>query len=285
MFFVFYNDTKGLKDNSKIWFLAAFFFAVFSSIGVFTLSYMMASKHISQEVFLASEYFYLHFQYNGFFIFSCIGLLFHSLNKINSQITSHENNKIFWLSFVGCLVGYGLSVLWFKMPLWIFVTISITTVLQTWGAILLIKVIRNNWKNITENWSPILRFVLLYAGFAFVVKIILQLGSNIPAVNQFAFGFRNIVIAYLHLVLLMCVSSFLVGQIIANQISIPSKKILFGVKCFLLGVFLNELVLGLMGIFSTVYISIPYTPQALFIISFFIFFSIGIIFFNMKTRN
>lgn len=282
MAFVFAKDMRAVKDSSKKWFLAAFFFAVFSSLGVFTLSFMMATKNFSQDVFLASEYFYLHFQYNGFFIFSCIGFLLHAIKRMGADIAQKENNFIFWLSFIGCLVGYGLSVLWIKMPLWVFIAIVITTLMQTWGAYRLFQFVISKFSVIKEKWSPLLRFILLYVGFAFAVKILLQLGSNIPAVNQFAFGFRNIVIAYLHLVLLMCVSAFLVGQILATGYFKESKSYLLGIKGFLLGVFLNELVLGLMGIFSIVYFSIPYTPEALFVISFFILSSALIMFLSMK---
>jgi hypothetical protein len=156
--------------------------------------------------------------------------------------------------------------------------------MQTWGAFRLFRFVKSRWNIIKANWTPLFRFILLYAGLAFAVKILLQLGSNIPAVNQFAFGFRNIVIAYLHLVLLMCVSAFLVGQLLmSKELKIHSRFIL-GVKGFLLGVFLNEMVLGLMGLFSTVYFSIPFAAESLFVISSFILCSVGYMFFNMKAN-
>jgi hypothetical protein len=285
MYFLFVKDTKGVKDSSKIWFHAALFFATISSLGVFSLSYMMVTRNFSQDIFLASEYFYLHFQYNGFFIFSCIGLLLHNLKSIQADVSEKENTLIFWLSFVGCLVGYGLSILWLKMPLWVFMLIVITTFMQTYGAFLLYKVVKERWSIIKAKWSPLFRFILFYAGFAFAVKILLQLGSNIPEVNKFAFGFRNIVIAYLHLVLLMCVSAFLVGQILATNLFRENQSLLLGIKCFLLGIFLNELVLGLMGVFSTIYFSIPYATEALFVISFFIMSSVFYLFIHLKPKE
>ena len=129
------------------------------------------------------------------------------------------------------------------------------------------------------------RFVLLFVGFAFAVKIALQLGSNIPALNQFAFGFRNVVIAYLHLVLLMCIATFLLNQILATNYFTVTKTLLLGLKMFLLGIFLNELMLGLMGIFSIKYISIPYANHFLLYFSLLIFVALGIILLNMKTRK
>ena len=282
-FFFFVRDAKKIQDSSKFWFLAGLFFAVISSVGVFNLGYMMMSKTATQDLYLASEYYYLHFQYNGFFIFSCIGFLLFSMKQAGSGISEKQNKLIFWLLFVGCVIGYGLSVLWMKMPVSIFAVIVVATIMQTIGAVLLFVFIKKNWTNLVLKWSPMHRFVLLYAGFAFAVKIALQLGSTIPALNQFAFGFRNVVIAYLHLVLLMCIATFLVNQILATHYFTITNKLLMGFKLLLLGIFLNELVLGLMGVFSIKYISIPFANEMLLGISVLMFASIFWIFLHLKS--
>lgn len=282
-FFFFVRDAKKIQDFSKFWFLAGLFFAVISSVGVFNLGYMMMSKTATQDLYLASEYYYLHFQYNGFFIFSCIGFLLFSMKQAGSGISEKQNKLIFWLLFIGCVIGYGLSVLWMKMPVSIFAVIVVATIMQTIGAVLLFVFIKKNWTNLVLKWSPMHRFVLLYAGFAFAVKIALQLGSTIPALNQFAFGFRNVVIAYLHLVLLMCIATFLVNQILATHYFTITNKLLMGFKLLLLGIFLNELVLGLMGVFSIKYISIPFANEMLLGVSVLMFASIFWIFLHLKS--
>ncbi len=282
-FFFFVRDAKKIQDFSKFWFLAGLFFAVISSVGVFNLGYMMMSKTATQDLYLASEYYYLHFQYNGFFIFSCIGFLLFSMKQAGSGISEKQNKLIFWLLFIGCVIGYGLSVLWMKMPVSIFAVIVVATIMQTIGAVLLFVFIKKNWTNLVLKWSPMHRFVLLYAGFAFAVKIALQLGSTIPALNQFAFGFRNVVIAYLHLVLLMCIATFLVNQILATHYFTITNKLLMGFKLLLLGIFLNELILGLMGVFSIKYISIPFANEMLLGVSVLMFASIFWIFLHLKS--
>ena len=282
-FFFFVRDAKKIQDFSKFWFLAGLFFAVISSVGVFNLGYMMMSKTATQDLYLASEYYYLHFQYNGFFIFSCIGFLLFSMKQAGSGISEKQNKLIFWLLFVGCVIGYGLSVLWMKMPVSIFAVIVVATIMQTIGAVLLFVFIKKNWTNLVLKWSPMHRFVLLYAGFAFAVKIALQLGSTIPALNQFAFGFRNVVIAYLQLVLLMCIATFLVNQILATHYFTITNKLLMGFKLLLLGIFLNELILGLMGVFSIKYISIPFANEMLLGVSVLMFASIFWIFLHLKS--
>ena len=99
-FFFLLKDLKGKQDLVKPWFLGGLFFAVISSAGVFSLSYMMMSGNITQTLYLASTYYYLHFQYNGFFIFCCIGLLIYSLKQIGAEIGEKENKLIFWLMFL-----------------------------------------------------------------------------------------------------------------------------------------------------------------------------------------
>ncbi len=282
---VFYKDTAGLRDASKIWFRSALFFAVISSFGVFNLAYMKMSGIVSQSMYLASEYYFLHFQYNGFFIFSCIGLLLFSMKEAGAVLTKKENNILFFLMFFGCLVGFGLSVLWMEMPAWVFALIIITTVGQTIGAVMLYKYVRKHWTNLVVKWSPMHRFVLMYAGFAFAVKTLLQLGSNVPAISQFAFGFRNVVIAYLHLVLLMCIATFLVNQILATNRFKVTSAVLTGLKLLLLGIFLNELILGLMGVLSIKYVAVPYANHGLLAVSVLMLVALIIIVATLKRRE
>ncbi|MDQ0477873.1 hypothetical protein [Chryseobacterium sp. MDT2-18] len=283
-FFFLVRDLRNNHDLAKPWFLGGLFFSVISSVGVFGLSYMMASGNMPQNLYLASTYYYLHFQYNGFFIFSCIGLLIHSLNEIGAEISDQENKMIFWLMFTGCLIGFGLSVLWMKIPLWIFIAIVLATVAQTFGAGKLYLLVKRNWAKLVLHFSALQRLVLMYVGFAFFAKTLLQLGSTIPALSQFAFGFRNVVIAYLHLILLMCVSVFLINQILATNVFKMTKPVITGLKLLLLGIFLNEAVLGLMGILSIKYISIPFTPEILLAVSLLMLISLGIILFNLKRK-
>src|SRR5690606_18998709 len=67
------------KSPGDPWFKAALFFNVVSSAGAFALAIMMATKTAHPDRYLASSYFFLHFQYNGWFFFACMGLLAHQL--------------------------------------------------------------------------------------------------------------------------------------------------------------------------------------------------------------
>ena len=108
-----------------------------------------------------------------------------------------------------------------------------------------------------------MRYILLFVAFAVSVKVVLQLVSTIPSVSKLAFGFRPIVIAYLHLVLLAIISLFLLFYIYAHHLIHSNKRIKLGVLIFSVGVLLNEIILAVQGIASFSYTVIPYVNELL----------------------
>jgi hypothetical protein len=81
----------------------------------------------------------------------------------------------------------------------------------------------------------------------------------------------------------MCIATFLINQILATHYFTITNKLLMGFKLLLLGIFLNELILGLMGVFSIKYISIPFANEMLLGVSVLMFASIFWIFLHLKS--
>lgn len=264
------------------WFRASLIFNVLSSIGTFALAFMMATKNIHQHEYLASVYWYLHFQYNGWFFFACMGLF---LVYIRNIIIGFQLPKyIFWLFALSCVPAFGLSILWLKIPVWIYLIIIFGAVSQLIGWIrLLIELRRVSFlKHINNN--KLYKFLFIVVALALSIKLCLQLGSTIPSISKLAFGFRPIVIAYLHLVLLAIISIFLLGYLYTNKFIANNKLSAIGFIVFCLGVFLNELVLAIQGIESLSYHIVPYVNDLLFYISIFILSGIVILFYSLFQK-
>ncbi len=283
--YYYFKDLKKIAGDclSKNWFKAAVFFNVISSIGTFALAYMMVTKNIHQQEYLASIYYYLHFQYNGWFFFACMGLLFSFLN-----LKSTENpfyNTVFKLFFFSCILAYFLSTLWWDLPLWLYVLTVIASIIQVYAWFKLLLLLIKTRKEYLINVPPFLRYILFFVGFCLSVKFLLQLGSTIPSISQLAFGFRPIVIAYLHLVLLAIISLFLIFYIYANHFIHFSKPIKFGVFLFFVGISLNEIILALQGIASFSYTVIPFVNEMLFGIAFVLVFGIGYTAFHSVKKS
>ena len=262
--YYFVKDLKLISDDdlSKNWFKTALFFNVISSFGTFALAYMMISKNIHQNEYLASIYYYLHFQYNGWFFFACMGLLFSFL-----QLKPSENSffkRTFWLFFLSCIPAYFLSTLWWDLPIWIYLITVVAAFIQVYAWFRFLIIIIKTKREFLYNFPFFLRYILLFVAFALSIKFLLQLGSTIPVLSRLAFGFRPIVIAYLHLVLLAIISLFLLFYVYANHLIHFNRQIKIGVITFSIGVLLNEIILAIQGVASFSYTPIPYVNEMLF---------------------
>ena len=120
---------------------------------------------------------------------------------------------------------------------------------------------------IQANLSNGTLLLFLLAAFAMSIKFVLQLGSTVPEISKLAFGFRPIVIAYLHLVLLGVITIFLLGFLYAGQFFSTKLWLRIGLILFVGGIFLNELILLIQGIASFSYILIPRTNEGLLFVA------------------
>jgi hypothetical protein len=179
-------------------------------------------------------------------------------------------NIIFWLFAAACIPAYILSVLWVKIPTVAYVVVVISAFLQVTGWIMMIKIIYKSPQLVANFSLPVKRLFLL-AAMALSIKLLLQLGSTIPFLSQLAYGFRPIVIAYLHLVLLGVITLFLIGFIIANDYILAGRKTSAGIFIFTVGIILNEVVLMIQGISNLNYTYIPNTNEALLLIGIIMF--------------
>ena len=265
------------------WFKGALVFAIFSALGTVALAYMMVTKNLHQTPYLASVYFYLHFQYNGWFFFACMGLFTGLANKFNVVI---KNDKlIFGLLFWSCIPAYFLSTLWAHLPIWLYIIVVAAAITQFVGWILLLKSVFYHL-HLQSKFSNTIMFLIYFVAIAGFVKFTLQLGSTIPFVSTLAFGFRPIVIAYLHLVLLAFISILLLLYLFSTHLLSHAKSGIIALLCFAIGVFLNEFVLAIQGIGSFSYTVIPYVNTILFVIALCLFLATFSLFFvNLKNKK
>ena len=262
--FSFWKDLNELKDEriSKWWFKGSLIFSVISSIGPFSLSYMMASDNLHEKWYLASIYFFLHFQYNGWFFFACMGLLVHRLELMG--IYSDIFKKSFLYFFAACIPAYFLSVLWIPIHTIIYLIVIISALVQMYGWILFLKLIRANIEKLKINLSKISRVLMITSGLALSIKLLLQTGSTHPQLSQIAFGFRPIVIGYLHLVLLGMITLFIIGYAISQKVITITKSAQNAIIIFVAGVIVNEVILMLQGVQAMQNESIPLVHYYLF---------------------
>ncbi|HVX49284.1 MAG TPA: hypothetical protein VHB48_03975 [Chitinophagaceae bacterium] len=255
--FVYWRDLNRLPKNpSASWFKAAVLFNAVSSLGAFSLAFMMATKNTHEQWYMAAVYFFLHFQYNGWFFFGCMGLFTQYLST-RGLLQKHWQ-KTFALFFLAVIPEYFLTVLWMSLPAWLYTIIVCATILQLAGFLFLVLSVKPVLKRLLTGVTVPAKWLAGMSALALSIKLALQALSVIPSLNQLVFGFRPIVIGYLHLVFLGIVSLFLLAYALQNKYLLQSRALVSGLYGFAAGIVVNELLLMAQGLGALWYINIPY---------------------------
>jgi hypothetical protein len=249
------------KNIAHSWFKLAVLFNAVSSIGAFSLAYMMATKNMHQQLYMSAVYFFLHFQYNGWFFFACMGLF--TAYLATNAIEIKYMRLIFILFACAIVPAYLLSLLWAQLPVWLYIIVVLAIAAQLAGFYLLVISIKGHIKKLTQAIPPVAAWLGGFAAVALAIKLLLQGLSVIPSLNQTVFGFRPIVIGYLHLVFLGIVTLFIVSYCIAAGYISISHKATRSIYIFTAGIIINEVLLMLQGICDLFYVNIPFINQAL----------------------
>jgi hypothetical protein len=259
----FWQDLNKLieKSTSILWFKAALIFGVISSFGAFYLAYMMANKMTNQDWYLSSIYFFLHFQYNGWFLFAGMGLLNDKLEIITGE--RQKLYRAFQLFCFACIPAYFLSILWMDFISNFYILLIAAVIAQLVGWIIILKVYKKGESLINQKITYYGKTLLYLSALAFTIKLILQSGSIHPELSHLSYGFRPIIIGYLHLVLLGVTSIFLLGYIISFELISINKLLITGIFIFVFGVIINELLLMIQGVSALSYTAIPFINEML----------------------
>lgn len=252
---------------------------VIASAGPLYLAYMMATKNIQTDHYLASVYYYLHFQYNGWFFFGSMSLLAYKFSDKGPAF-----NDFFKIMSVTVFVSFLLSVLWMHLPTWLVVITAVAACIQLLAWLRFMKLLSPSWQVLQKKETPLWIKLFFYAAaLAMTIKFLLQAISAIPHLSQLVFGFRPIVIAYLHLVLLGIYSSFLLGWLFSQVTEGISKAAEPGAYIFLSGVVLNEGLLAVQGIASFAYIPVPFVNELLVVVSLILLTGAGLMAFSLRS--
>lgn len=248
--FFYWRDINKASDGgfSRSWLKAALVLWALSSLGAFMLAYLMAKHIMIQDLYFASVYFFMHFQYNGWFLFACFGIFFSYMHRLGFYRIAFLSKRLFIIMAITVVPTYFLSILWLRLPLtlhWIANISGILQLLVLFYFFKILSVIQKN-KTIKFNWST--RWLWRFASIAFILKIILQMLSTIPYLSRFAFGFRPVVIGYLHLSFVGIISLFILGYI--NEFIHRFRGNVSGVGAiiFVTGFVVQEIILMLQGL-------------------------------------
>lgn len=258
-----------MSATSWLFVRAGLFYLVLSALGPLATGPLVAAGKSGSPLYYNAIYFYLHFQYNGWFTFAVLAVLYRLLEQ---KGTAARGKAVFWLLHFSCVPAYLLSVLWTQPPVIINVLGGLAAFLQLIAACFLFI----DMKGLRWNESLSNKIIWLSIS-AFAMKVVLQFASAFPQVAALAYEQRNFVIAYLHLVLLGFVSLFAFGGVIKHYGIACTGLLKGGLLLFLFALAATELLLILQGLLAYVYLPFLHYRALFLLFSGMLVVSVGII--------
>lgn len=228
--------------------LSAVLCLVISSAGPFTLAYVLATGSANAVLYRDAIYSYLHFQYNGFFTLGIFALFLQALEAKAGAYHPKTLHRFAVLLSASVVPSLFLSLLWHP-------DISVIRPLAILGIVLIIGSLVYFFRGIRFGTGklvythPLSNLFWHFAMLSFVVKMLLQMGTIHPDLGHAVFGYRPIIIGFLHLVFLGFVTFYLLAAYfeegVFNRQSAFAKGAL---SLFAFGIIAQEVVLMIQGI-------------------------------------
>lgn len=264
--YYYWKDLRSIKNAQHIgiWFKSALVLLGISSLGPFTLAYLMVAHIHVQNLYFSAIYFFLHFQYNGWFIFACLGLLISTIEKKNDLRLLKLNKPLFFILASTVVPTYLLSLLGLKVPLHLHWIAGISAGVQLGALYYSYKFLQLVCKNAVRP-TTMTGILWCLAYFSFSLKVLLQGLSALPYFTDLAFTLRPIIIAYLHLCFLGVISFFILGHCVEVMAKAGIRLSRSGLFIFIGGVLLQEGILMAQGMEAIVFQATSHTGIILFL--------------------
>lgn len=187
------------NPNSGLLIKAGICCLVLSSVGPLALGALKVTGNTG-AIYQNAIYFYLHFQMNGWMLLAALGLLFKNYLRFNNA--GHKSLRPWLYGFI--LSGFPLFLiftLWSKPSPWV---TEIAFIAALINAVSWFGIIRKTFC-LLKTLPLMIRVALL----AVSLKVIFQIMVCIPQIGDWTFSNRNLIIGYVHLLTLGCVTPVL----------------------------------------------------------------------------
>lgn len=214
-------------------------FLIVSSIGPWALGPIIANGYAGSALYHNAIYFYLHFLYNGFFVFALIAILLAYMQRFGLRVPKEKLHSGTFLFAMSCILTFTLSLTWSYKIDTLYIAGAAGAILQ----LVVMGVLLRNVKvgRLARKIRGPFRLFIYVVIVAFLLKCALQLLSSFPYFAEWIANSRELVIGYLHLVFIGLLSPFILAFLHHNF----WNKILLrsGFWAFVIGFAISEIYL------------------------------------------
>lgn len=170
-----------------------------STLGIWAVGPVTAVLGRTHELYFLSIQFFLHFQFNGWFTLSILGLLVYLAKRQGLDYKVHNGG--FWLLNIGLVLMYFLSVtVVSELPIF-FILTSLGAIFQIVAYYLLLKPVITHLYIVMDfqRWTSRLLFIGIGC---LILKVLLQSLVVYPSLAIISYSVREFIVGYVHLILL-----------------------------------------------------------------------------------
>lgn len=236
------------RDLPEMALLGALFFLLLSTLGPWALSVFSAVGLKGSSIYQAAIYWFLHFTYNGWMTLGLMAIWLKFLSNQKMLKSSSVSLSGFFILFASTIGGFILSLYGFQLDLIWHVLGILFALSQLMGVYLIIVDVK--WSNLKQHVQRpgITASLVIVGSVAWVMKVIFQVLSAIPSFLSISFFNRDLLILYLHLVLVGFVTLWCVAYLAKSGFLAKGFTFAFSSGLFVIGFFVQECILGLKGL-------------------------------------
>jgi hypothetical protein len=198
----------GVADLAGRYLKVALAFMLISGAGPLALGPLAVSGLRDSPWYLLAIYFYLHCQYNGWFIFFLQAALLRWMRERGANIDERGVRRALRWLVAGVVLTFALSTLWTEPPAWVRAAALLGGAAQVVGAIGFWQSVRGGVKLFSRR-DVAARWLGAIAVGAYALKVVLQFVAAWPGGDALAVQ-RPVAIGFLHLVFLGVVTPLLI---------------------------------------------------------------------------
>lgn len=241
------KDLKPFKTIDKKFIRAALWFMIISTIGIWCLPVSIVLFGKDTAAYNIAIQTFLHFQFNGWFIFGVIGLFINYLTIQQPEKYSSLKKSLGWL-ILSVIVTLALPISWFiKLPALNFIN-SLGVIFQLIGFYYLAIALKKPISSFLSSASRYIKVLFYFIFLSLFIKVLFQTFSIVPEINEASIKLRSLIIGFIHLLMLGVISGalllFLSLEGVFNRKKLVAR---IGLALFVLGFVLSELYLFLQG--------------------------------------
>lgn len=255
-----HNNVIGTQQGVLL--KTSLFFMAFSTLGVWCLGPAVGMMGKASAFYQICIQFFLHFQFDGWFLTAFLALLFATVFK-GYSLAKFTPFYYAWITSV--LLTYALPLSWYiEFPIFHYLN-ALGVLLQFYAVGYLIKLIYSLFKQESNCIGKSIYLLVILALFCFIMRIGTQLLTISETITIQLQTLRSWIIGFIHLNMLGVLTAFGLWLMIREQKLIVNTWTKSGIGILILGFVLTEGILllqGLQGFMSVNWIS--NTPMLLF---------------------